>query len=391
MMLYAREDEERIRAQAQIRAWGQANLLSGAQTKTLETELRVDVRRTTALIRAGLALFTALVVISSVLLIGVVVNVHTNAADAFITAVAAVACFAAAEYLVRALRLYRHGVEEALAVFSILLAAFTALFAFNAVVGRNSNASIIASQVVGCAGGFGIYRRFGYVYAVFLSMVFAALVPFSFDMAESAQRLISAGIMATVFGLVRTRLLADGDDYPGDDYATMQAAAWAVMYLALNVQAWELIRPFFGPPGHTHAWFYWGSYVAIWAIPAIGLRLGIRQRDREFIDVNIVLALATLVTNKPYLGWPRHEWDPMILGVLLMAFAIALRRWLASGPDGARSGFTPAQLLATDANLMSMVGTASTAFHPHVASPSSPPGDDFRGGRSGGAGGGASF
>ena len=139
----------------------------------------------------------------------------------------------------------------------------------------------------------------------------------------------------------------------------------------------------------VHDWLYWPSYAAIWAIPAAGLWLGVRQRDRELIDVNIALALATLVTNKPYLGWPSLEWDPIFLGVLLIGAAIALRRWLARGPDGARRGFTPAQLLATDKNLLSMVGTASAAFHPHAALPSSAPNDEFRGGASGGGGGGA--
>jgi hypothetical protein len=109
------------------------------------------------------------------------------------------------------------------------------------------------------------------------------------------------------------------------------------------------------------------------------------------IDVSIVLALATLATNKPYLGWPRREWDPMILGVLLMAGAIALRRWLARGQGGERGGFTPAQILATDAQALSMLATASTTFHPHTASPGPAPGSDFHGGRSGGGGGGGSF
>ena len=35
------------------------------------------------------------------------------------------------------------------------------------------------------------------------------------------------------------------------------------------------------------------------------------------IWASLVMAMATLATNKPYLGWERHTWDPMLLGVLL--------------------------------------------------------------------------
>ncbi len=392
MTLYAREEEERIRVQAHVRAWGEAKLLSVAETERLEAELRVEVRRTNSLLRAGLAVFTAIVVMASVLLVGILLKVRGEIGGAATAAVGAAVCLAAAEYFVGALRLYRHGVEESLAVSAVLLLGFAATETVHALGVAGSNDHVLAVTSSVCAiGGLWLYARFGFVYAAAAALACTAIIPFHLIGSIPLQHVAAAGLMAAAFGFARSRHLADGDNYPGDDYASLQAAAWALMYLTLNLHVWDLVQPLFAPAMRVHDWFYWPSYAAIWAIPAVGLWLGVRQRDRELIDVNIALALVTLVTNKAYLGWPRREWDPMILGLLLMAAAIAVRRWLARGPDGARSGFTPAQLLATDKNLLSIVGTASAAFHPHAASPSSGPSDEFRGGASGGGGGGASF
>ena len=64
--------------------------------------------------------------------------------------------------------------------------------------------------------------------------------------------------------------------------------------------------------------FYWATWVLIWCLPPVVLARGIRQKDRFVIAVGAIVAILTLVTNKPYLGWPRHTWDPMLLGVLLI-------------------------------------------------------------------------
>ena len=141
------------------------------------------------------------------------------------------------------------------------------------------------------------------------------------------------------------------------------------------------------------AWFYWSSYAATWVMPAAGLLLAIRDKDWPLLTVAIVLALCTLATNKPYLGWPRETWDPMILGALLAAVALGLRRWLDAGPDGQRGGFTAARILARDRDILSALATASAAWHgrAHQSPPTETPSSDFAGGRSGGAGGGAEY
>ena len=115
--------------------------------------------------------------------------------------------------------------------------------------------------------------------------------------------------------------------------------------------------------------------------------MGIWKKDRLLMDVGAATALATLVTNKAYLGLEHQTWDPMLLGLLLMATAILIRRWLAGGPNGERYGFTSARILSKDARLMTVVSTASAAFQPQPSSPEpAAPRPHFDGGRSGGGG-----
>jgi uncharacterized membrane protein YgcG len=113
------------------------------------------------------------------------------------------------------------------------------------------------------------------------------------------------------------------------------------------------------------------------------------------MDVSLVLALVSVLTNKAYLGSQQHAWDPCILGVVLMTMAFAIRRWLSNGPGGERHGFTAARLLERDRAVLSAVGTASGFVRPGATegAPSrvEPAPSDFDGGRSGGGGASGSF
>jgi uncharacterized membrane protein YgcG len=132
--------------------------------------------------------------------------------------------------------------------------------------------------------------------------------------------------------------------------------------------------------------------VLIWCLPPIVLARGVRQKDRYVMAVGAVVAILTLVSNKPYLGWPRHTWDPMLLGILLTGVALSIRRWLARGPGGIRHGFTAARLSGKDKQWMD-VGAAVTGLlspKPPAPQPTSP---DFRfgGGQTGGGGAGGDY
>jgi len=391
MRRYTPDDEERIRSQAHVRAWSRAGLLDAAVAARLNEELRPDLRRTNDLLRAGLALFTFIIVIAAVVLVVTTSSSWKSGDVAPIAGGAAIACLAIAEALVARFRLYRFGVEEALAVSGAGLAALCAATTVDVVRGGQSgHAPAIAAFTVAAAGGFWVYKRFGLAYAAIGAMLCAAAIAFELDVSDSAARSMAAAFLLSAFALARARRLSAEREFLADECATIQAAAWIAAYLIMNLHVADFVGPLI-LPAPVGPWFYWATYAAIWLMPPIGLALGARQRDRDLVDANILLALGTLVTNKPYLGWPRHTWDPMLLGILLMAVALGVRRWLAAGEGGARSGFTALPLLSGDKDVVAAIGIASATFRPAAPAGPPPPESGFNGGRSGGGGAGAGF
>src|SRR5207247_4816999 len=91
--------------------------------------------------------------------------------------------------------------------------------------------------------------------------------------------------------------------------------------------------------------FYWTTYVMIWLLPVVGLSLSLRARDRLLMDVSGAMLIATLSTNKLYLGLPQPTWDPVLFGLFLMLAAVWIRGWLAGGPNGTRFGLTAARVV----------------------------------------------
>src|SRR5713226_9625701 len=124
-------------------------------------------------------------------------------------------------------------------------------------------------------------------------------------------------------------------------------------------------------------------------LPPVVLARGLRRKDRFVIAVGAITAILTLVTNKPYLGWQRHTWDPMLLGALLTAVAIFIRRWLARGTGGIRRGFTAGRISGRDKLLTNAGSAVFGLLTPQSITPAtqtSGPGVRFGGGRSGGGG-----
>jgi hypothetical protein len=111
-------------------------------------------------------------------------------------------------------------------------------------------------------------------------------------------------------------------DYLEDAYSLVEALLWLGIYLAINLQlsSFNLPAQWWGGSRAASEFarpFYWATWVLIWCLPPIVLARGLRQKDRFVIAVGAIVAILTLVSNKPYLGWQRHTWDPMLLGILL--------------------------------------------------------------------------
>jgi hypothetical protein len=393
MRVYSDDDERIIRVKRLADQWMRSGLISVAQHEQMTAGLRIDLRRTNQFLHLTLFGFGLLIIASSVGLVLEIFGVSHPTPFGSVCLASGVVSAGAAEFLVLRFRVYRFGIEEACAACAVVLAAVgTAVIAGQIFGEPPADRLLIVGLVTASAAALAVYRRFGYVYTGVAAMLCASVAPFPLHLAASVHRLLAAAVLSTCFIAARAARRRHGDEFPGDEYGTLQAAAWIGIYAVLNLQLWSrYVAPQSGP-------FYWFTYATIWALPVAGLWLSIRDRDRPLLDTSLVMAFGTLLTNKPYLGLARKPWDPVLLGLLLMGTAGVMRRWLAGGDGRSRNGFTATRLLRSDKDMLAVAGIASVAapqIAAHSRAPSPSPDrtapDPFQGGRSGGAGGGASF
>jgi hypothetical protein len=381
--IYTDADERRIHAQHEVRSWLRNRLIDDAQAARLEEDLRVDLVRTNIFMRIGLGAFTAVVVAAAVLLMIELLDLKGDGSIGLITGLSAVVAFIAAEALTRSYRLYRFGVEEGLAIGAVvLLGTSAALIASAAAVLRVDHQIALWLGAAACAS-FVVYRRFGLVYTALSAMTCAALVPFQLSVPDPVQRVAAAAVCGVVFLFVRPKRARLATEWLGEEFGYIEAAAWAGIYAALNMKLFPWIVVSAGA-------FYWLTYLTTLILPPLGLVISVKDRHRPMLNVSILMAIVSLATNKPYLGWTRYSWDPILLGLLLIGVAIGLRRWLARGVDGHRAGFTATPVAIEQRSLLTLLSAAPIPVTPRVDAPHAT-GGQFEGGRSGGGGASGSF
>jgi len=314
----------------------------------------------------------------------------------------AAVCYAAAEIAVSQARLYRFGIEEALAVCSVafLCVGVQAAFFSGPDHSVRPNASQFFIPAAGAIFSLWIWRRFGFSYAFLAAMIFAIFLPDYLTSSHQAQHVIVAVFYAIgLICLARVRS-RHRFDYLEENYSLVEALLWLGIYLAINLKLSSLDLPgqWLSGTGQSSPLFsrpfYWTTWVLIWCLPPVILARGIRLKDRFVIAVGAIAAILTLVSNKPYLGWQRHTWDPMLLGILLTCLVLFIRRWLTHGPGGIRHGFTAARLSGRDKRWMDAGSAVLGLVSPHSVTPSpQTKSSDFRfgGGSSGGGGAGGDF
>ena len=322
MSAYADDQERAIRVMRLVQDWMKSGLLTQEQRDQIAPELTVDLRRTNKFLRVTMFVFGFLILqaFTGLLALGLAAG-EGEEAGAVLCAITAGLSYFAANLLVTRYNLYRFGIEEAAAVASVGFAIASAALVAISIGDWRGDAPVLAALVIGCAASLAIFVRFGYVYAAIVSMIFAAAVPFVPGDSDMIHRLVSAFVLVLIFAVVRSLRNEHGREYPGDSYAIIEAAAWAGIYLVTNVQlsSW-LSHP------EERTTFYWATYVATWVLPAIGLWIAVHDRHRVLLDVNAVMAIATLMTNKLYLGSERHAYDPIAFGVVLIAVAVEIGR-----------------------------------------------------------------
>jgi len=405
--LYSSSSEETLRARKLLTDWAGEGFLTKAQYQLLEPETVSDLRTTNIFLRLVLFLFTLIIVGAAAGLFFLVFlsRPSEQTAGVFFLIFAAV-CYAAAEVAVSQARLYRYGIEEALAVCSVgfLCVGLQAAVFSGSPFSPRPDAAQFLVPAAGAVFALWIWRRFGFSYAFLAAMIFVLFLPGYWTSSHSAQHLIVAGVYATGLASVAAVRSRHRFDYLDEGYSLVEAMLWLGIYLAINLQLSSLNLLSLNMPvwwwGGIRATsefarpFYWGTWVLIWCLPPVVLARGFRQKDRFVIAVGMIVATLTLVANKPYLGWRRHTWDPMLLGILLTAVAVFIRRWLARGPGGVRHGFTAARLSGKDKHWMNVGSNVLGLVSPQSITPERQTNDagvHFGGGHSGGGGASSDF
>jgi hypothetical protein len=399
--LYSTSSEETLRARKFLTDWTGEGFLTKEQYQLLEQETVSEVRTTNIYLRLVLFFFTLIIIGAAAgLFFTVFLSRPSEQTFGVFFLIFAAVCYAAAEIAVSQARLYRYGIEEALVVFSVgFLCAGLQFTLFSGFGYSRPDAVQCLVPAAGAVFSLWIWRRFGRSYFFLAAMIFAIFLPGYWTTSREAQHLIVAVFYATGLAGVAVVRSRHRFDYLDEAYSLAEALLWLGIYLAINLQFSSLNLPAQWWNGTRAASefarpFYWGTWVLIWCLPPIVLARGIRRKDRLVIAVGAIVAALTLVCNKPYLGWPRHSWDPMLLGILLTGVALFLRRWLAGGPGGIRHGFTAARLSGKDKHWMSVGATVLGPLSPHAITPEPQPSSpDFRfgGGQSGGGGASSDF
>ena len=394
MRIYTGSSEESLRARKHLKQWTDDGSLSKEQYQRLEQDTVSDLRVTNTFLRLVLFFFSAISVAAAVaLFFEVFLSRPSEQTSGIFLWIFAAVSYTAAEVAVTQARLYRYGIEEALAACSVafLCVGLDAFF-----FGGIPHSSREIQFVVPAVASLWIWYRFNLWYAFPAAMIFAIFLPGYWTPSHSAQHifisvLYAAGLIC--IGPIRSR---HRFDYLEDAYSLSEAFLWLGIYLTFNLKIsdFNLLSLWGSPacftPGPAGP-FYWTTWVLIWCLPPLILARGVRQKDRLIIAVGAITTVLTLVTNKPYLGWQRHTWDPILLGIALTGISLFLRRWLALGPGGVRHGFTAARLSGKDKHAMSVGSAVLGLITPQSITPTpQPTNPDFRFGGGGSGGGGAS-
>ncbi len=399
MRAYSASCEEALRARNLLKDWAGEGFLTQSHYQPMEQETACDLRRTNIFLRLVLFFFSLIIVGAAMGLFFVVFLSHPSQqiTGVFLLIFAAIS-YAAAELSVSQAKLYRYGIEEALVVCSVgflCVGMKLAFFSGGSYSARHSMESLVPAA--GIIASILIWRRLGLHYAFLGAMIFVLWMAYDWTSSHVAQHLIVVAFYAV--GLIAVAALRSGDRFTYLDlgYSVAEALLCFGIYVAINLQLssvdllgewWRGLRSDTAFPKT----FYWATWVLIWCLPPAILARGVRRKDRLVIAAGAIAALLTLATNKPYLGWPRHTWDPMFLGVFLAGVALLLRRWLSRGPDGIRHGFTARRLSGKDKQWINVASTAFGLAHSPAPNPEpASPDVHFGGGDSGGAGASSDF
>src|SRR5271154_618734 len=193
MRIYSVSSEETLRARRLLKDWVGEGFLARDQYELLEKETVSDLRTTNIFLRLVLFLFTLISVgAAAALFLEVFLSGPSEQTTGVFFLICAPVCYAAAEAAVSQARLYRYGIEEALAVCSVgfLCVGMQLAFFSGAVYSPRPDAAQFLVPAPGAVLSLWIWRRFGFSYAFLAAMIFVVFLPGDWTSSHPAQHLI---------------------------------------------------------------------------------------------------------------------------------------------------------------------------------------------------------
>ena len=179
--------------------------------------------------------------------------------------------YAAAELAVSQARLYRYGIEEALAACSVgfLCAGMQAALFSSHLYSAKPDGTEFLVPAAGAIVSLWIWHRFGLPYASAAAMIFVVWLPGYWTPSHSAQHPIVAAFYAVGLLAVAAIRPRHRFTYLNHQYSIAEALLWLGIYLAINLQlsSVNLLGQWWSGPRTTAEFsrsFYWATWVLIW-------------------------------------------------------------------------------------------------------------------------------
>ena len=400
--LYSSAQEENIFIRKQAGTWKRSGLITDDQLSTITNLTDPDLQQTNIFFRILFFVFTILCASALFGLFVWIAGLKTSMAYSFTLIITGVIFYFLAENAVTKYHLYRHGIEEALALFSMSLLCIGLLIGLTELIlGKTwSTSNTIALCLIFATSAYWLYLRFGYLYAALISLIAVCIIPFQLSLPPTNERLVLLLIFCLIYLVSLNTDKPNIADFRKERNITIQACLLIAIYLTVNLQILGVVglliedthiihlHPKLFPP-----YIYWPSYIFTFVIPTVGIYWGIKSRKRLIMNAGLVLACLTLSTNKGYLGLTRYAWDPAIMGIMLIGLSIFISRWLKRGPEGNRYGFTQSDILKPESHGINLSDVAA-AFTPtfiDAQQPQAQPEKYFDSGSSGGGGAAGNF
>jgi hypothetical protein len=373
------------------RSWQRAGEVDGTVVAAVDARHPDDRVRVGPVFRVLLFLFTLLAVGGFYSFIGLLADPRNSDGWAWLAVLAGLAMVAATEVQLGPLRRRQGGTEAATSFLAVgFLLGAIALWLIEPLHDVPGTVALLCLNAAGLLAAAA--WRWGY--PLYAGAAAAALLEALTPM-PGARLLWIVLPLAIAPGLLKR---AQSPGLPPAHRASLEAAAFvalAGLYAAVHLGSWEarLIEEIGGRKSFLDGDVVWWTAVAATAlVPAALLAIGIRRRRYSLLLLGVITAAVSLVTLRYYVHLAPLWVILAASGALLVAVVLAVRRYLASAPDGERHGFTASPLFGDLGRQRVLeAGAAVLAFSPEARALDEPPKFEGGGGEFGGGGATGSF